>query len=130
MPDMRVRFAVTIAVAATVLGSRALISVAADDYPHAFPREGVTRLLDHERFTMWEVNWKIGVPQPYHRHRYDMAGVYLRFGRITVTTPDGKATTGEVFQVPRPYFQLKDITHKEEAVGAPAIPSGSPSWWI
>jgi hypothetical protein len=82
----------------------------------------VTRLLDHERFTMWEVNWKIGVPQPYHRHRYDMAGVYLRFGRITVTTPDGKANTGEMFEVPRPYFQLKDITHKEEAVGKPGDP--------
>ena len=119
---MHARFAIAIAVAATVLGSRALMSVGADDYPHAFPREGVTRLLDHERFTMWEVNWKIGVSQPYHRHRYDMAGVYLRFGRITVTTPDGKANTGEVFQVPRPYFQRKDITHKEEAVGAPGDP--------
>jgi hypothetical protein len=119
---MHMRFAATITVAATLLGSRALTSTAADDYPHAFPREGVTQLLDHERFTMWEVNWKIGVPQPFHRHRYDMAGVYLRFGRITVTTPDGKANTGEVFQVPRPYFQLKDITHKEEAVGRPGDP--------
>ena len=107
-----------------VLAASAL-AVAADDFPHAFPRTGVTRLLDHERFTMWEVNWKIGVPQPIHRHRYDMAGVYLRFGTITVTTPDGKATTGDPFPVPRPYFQVKDITHKEEAVGAPGDPGAA-----
>ena len=119
---MKKIIATTIAIAVAVFSSPALTHSTGDDYPHAFPRKGVTQLLDNERFTMWEVNWKIGVPQPYHRHRYDMAGVYLRFGKITVTTPDGKATTGEVFQVPRPYFQLKDITHKEEAVGAPGDP--------
>jgi hypothetical protein len=116
----RMSNAFVIAVLAMLAASA--LMVAADDYPHAFPRTGVTRLLDHERFTMWEVNWKIGVPQPIHRHRYDMAGVYLRYGTITVTTPDGKATTGEVFPVPRPYFQVKDITHREEAVGAPGDP--------
>lgn len=94
----------------------------AQDYPHAFPRAGVTKLADNERVTMWEVNWKLNTPQPVHRHQYDMAGVYLRFGTITVTTPDGKATTGPPFEVPRPYFQLKGITHKEEAVGAPGDP--------
>jgi hypothetical protein len=94
----------------------------AQDYPHAFPRTGVTRLFDNDRITVWEVNWKNGVPQPIHRHRYDMAGVYLRYGRITVTTPDGRATTGPPFEVPRPYFQVKDVTHREEAVGAPGDP--------
>ena len=96
--------------------------LAAEDYPHAFPRTGVTQLFDNERVTVWEVNWLNGVKQPVHRHRYDMAGVYLRFGKITVTTPEGKATTGEPFDVPRPYFQLKGVTHKEEAVGAPGDP--------
>src|SRR5262245_1175737 len=66
----------------------------AQDYPHAFPREGVRKLFDNERITIWEVNWKINVPQPIHRHRYDMAGVYLRFGKIAVTTPDGRSTIG------------------------------------
>ncbi len=94
----------------------------AQDYPHAFPRTGVTRLFDNDRITIWEVNWKNGVPQPVHRHRYDMAGVYLRYGKITVTTPDGRATTGAPFEVPRPYFQVKDVTHREEAVGAPGDP--------
>ncbi len=96
--------------------------LAAQEYPHAFPRTGTTQLVDNERLTLWEVNWIHGVKQPIHRHRYDMAGVYLRFGEITVTTPDGKATTGQTFPVPRPYFQLKEITHREEAMGKPGDP--------
>lgn len=94
----------------------------AQDYPHAFPRTGVTKLFDTERVTVWEVNWIHGVKQPIHRHLYDMAGVYLRFGEITVTTPEGKATTGQAFDIPRPYFQLKNITHREEAMGKPGDP--------
>ena len=113
------KIVLSMAVAAVTIASALM---AAQEYPHAFPRTGVTQLVDNERVTMWEVNWKIGVPQPIHRHRYDMAGVYLRFGTITVTTPDGKGTTGAKFDVPRPYFQPKDITHKEEAVGAPGDP--------
>lgn len=93
----------------------------AQDYPHAFPRNGVTQILDNTRVTVWEVNWRHGDKQPVHRHLYDMAGVYLRYGPITVTALDGTANTGAEFAVPRPYFQGKGITHREEAVtpGAP-----------
>lgn len=95
--------------------------LAAQDYPHAFPRSGVTQILDNVRVTVWEVNWRHGDTQPVHRHKYDMAGVYLRYGPITVTALDGTANTGAEFAVPRPYFQVKNITHREEAVtpGAP-----------
>lgn len=98
------------------------VVIAAQDYPHAFPRTGTRQILDNARVTVWEVNWPHGVPQPIHRHRYDMAGVYLRFGVITVTTPDGTASNGQPFEVPRPYFQPKGITHREEAKGAPGDP--------
>lgn len=94
----------------------------AQDYPHAFPRAGTRQILDNERVTVWEVNWQHGVKQPYHRHKYDMAGVYLRYGVITVTQPDGTATSGQAFDVPRPYFQTKGITHREEANGRPGDP--------
>jgi hypothetical protein len=93
-----------------------------DDYPHAFPRTGVRQILDNARVTVWEVNWIHGVAQPVHRHKYDMAGVYLRYGAITVTGLDGKATSGAEFAVPRPYFQAKGITHREEAHGKPGDP--------
>ena len=93
----------------------------AGEYPHAFPRKGVTQIFDNTRVSVWEVNWRHGDKQPTHRHLYDMAGVYLRYGPITVTDLDGKENKGAEFPVPRPYFQLKGITHREEAVtpGAP-----------
>jgi hypothetical protein len=78
--------------------------------------------VDNARVTVWEVNWQHGVKQPYHRHKYDMAGVYLRYGVITVTQLDGTATSGNQFEVPRPYFQPKGITHREEANGKPGDP--------
>ncbi len=96
------------------------LTVIADDYPHAFPREGTKQLFDNERVTAWEVLWKTGVAQPIHRHRYDMAGVYLRYGPIHVTSPEGVASPQRpAFEVPRPYFQLKGITHREEMIGFP-----------
>jgi len=94
----------------------------AQEYPHAFPRAGTRQILDNPRVTVWEVNWQHGVKQPYHRHKYDMAGVYLRYGVITVTNPDGSATSGQTFEVPRPYYQPKGITHREEATGKPGDP--------
>jgi hypothetical protein len=115
-------------VVAVVLVLAALVAVTprlaaqADEYPHAFPRKGVTQILDNARVTVWEVNWIHGVPQPIHRHKYDMAGVYLRYGAITVTGLDGTANSGAEFAVPRPYFQGKGITHREEAHGTPGDP--------
>jgi hypothetical protein len=96
--------------------------VVAEDYPPAFPRTGVTQVLENHRVFVWEVHWLKGVKQPIHRHRYDMAGVYLRYGAITVTTADGVARPSEPFDVPRPYYQPRDITHKEEGTGGPNDP--------
>ena len=103
------------------VASLASTLMAQADYPHAFPRKGVTQILDNDRVSVWEVNWHHGDTQPVHRHKYDMAGVYLRYGPITVTDLDGKENKGAEFPVPRPYFQPKGITHREEAVtpGAP-----------
>jgi hypothetical protein len=90
----------------------------AEDYPHAFPREGTKQLFDNDRVTAWEVNWIRDIPQPIHRHQYDMAGVYLRYGPIRVTSPEGVVSPQRpAFDVPRPYFQKKDITHREEMLG-------------
>jgi len=102
--------------------SIAAVGLIAQNYPHAFPRAGTRQILDNARVTVWEVNWQHGVSQPFHRHKYDMAGVYLRYGAITVTSLDGKDTSGQVFPVPRPYFQVKGITHREEARGKPGDP--------
>ena len=119
------RLARTIVVVAAVAGLAALaprLAAQADEYPHAFPRKGVTQILDNVRVSVWEVNWHHGDAQPVHRHKYDMAGVYLRWGPVTVTGLDGKAVQSGEFPIPRPYFQPKGITHREEAHGAPGTP--------
>ena len=54
----------------------------AQDYPHAYPRDGAEQLFENHRVIVWEVVWHDGVPQPYHRHRYDMTGVFLRWGPL------------------------------------------------
>ncbi len=101
-----------------------VVTTAADDYPHAFPREGVKKLFENERVVAWDVTWKTGVQQPIHRHKFDMAAVYVNYGPIRVTRPDGSVNPpGEPFSVPRPFFQARDVTHKEEAVG---FPPGTP----
>jgi len=109
---------------ACALAALVATSVHAQDYPHAFPRAGTTQLFDNERVTAWEVRWLKDIPQPIHRHRFDMAGVYLRYGPIRVTSPEGVVSPERPpFEVPRPYFQAKGVTHREEVIGfAPDAP--------
>jgi hypothetical protein len=112
---MNTRLLANVALGIIVLASRIAV---ADEYPHAFPRAGTTQLFDNERVTAWEVHWLKDIPQPIHRHRYDMAGVYLRYGPIRVTSPEGVvAPDRPPFEVPRPYFQGKGVTHREEVIG-------------
>lgn len=88
------------------------------DYPHAYPRAGVTKIFENDRGMAWNVEWHKNIEQPYHRHLYDMAGVYLRFGPIRVTRLDGSTSPRRPpFDIPRPYFQKKGVTHKEEVIG-------------
>ncbi len=92
----------------------------AQDYPHAFPRPGVIKLLENERVIVWEATWPDGAPQVYHRHRYDMTGVFLRWGPLRVSRLDGSFTDSlEPFEVPWVFFQAKGVTHKEEGIGTP-----------
>ncbi len=92
----------------------------APDYPHAYPREGVTKQFENERVVIWEVVWPDGVPAEYHRHRYDMTGVFLRWGPLRVTRTDGTFTVSETpFEVPSTFLLRKGVTHKEEGIGQP-----------
>jgi hypothetical protein len=116
LPNTLMRIGLLAAAVCTVLG------LAAENYPHAYPRKGATKVFENDRVIVWEVNWLKNIPQPIHRHLYDMAGVYLRWGFINVTTPEGKVSPSNKFDVPRPYFQPAGITHKEEAVGGPDDP--------
>ena len=106
-----------------ILGGLAWLStgfVFGQEYPHAFPRAGTTKLLENDRVIVWDATWPDGVPQPYHRHRYDMTGVFFRWGPLKVTRLDGSFTAStEPFDIPWVFFQAKGVTHKEEGIGAP-----------
>jgi hypothetical protein len=103
------------------LASTAL-ACAQTSYPHAFPRKGAVKLFENDRVMVWDATWPIGVDQPIHQHKYDMAGLYLRYGQIKVTSLEGKVTIAPSFETPRPLYQGKGVTHKEEAVGGPGDP--------
>lgn len=117
MPRIR-----TPVITALVLAAPLAIAIGAQTYPHAFPRAGVTKLFENERVIAWDVRWVRDVPQPVHRHQFDMAGVYTVYGPIRVTSPEGSVSPVTPFEVPRPFFQPKGVTHKEEAIGFPGAP--------
>jgi hypothetical protein len=94
---------------------------AVEELPHAYPRIGVRTLFENERVFAWDVTWLPEVEQPYHRHRYDLAAVYLRFGPIRITALDGTENPqNPPFEIPRPYYQPAGVTHKEEMIGFPS----------
>lgn len=91
------------------------IALAAQDLPHAFPRDGAVAILDNARVTAWDVTWYKGRPSPMHRHCCDMVGVYLVGSPIRVTNPDGthRDSTVEPGFI---LFQRAGVTHKEEGM--------------
>ena len=90
---------------------------AEEGFPHAYPRIGVRGLFENDRVYAWDVQWLKDIEQPYHRHRYDLAAVYLRYGPIRVTALDGSFNPPNEFEIPRPFFQPAGVTHKEEMIG-------------
>lgn len=102
-------------------------AVAEELLPHAYPRPGVRTLFENERVYAWDVTWLPGIEQPYHRHRYDLAAVYLRYGPIRITALDGTENPQTPpFEIPRPFFQPAGVTHKEEMV---RFPENTPTRW-
>ena len=118
----RLSFVLALIVAVSVLWPTPVVAQTDPDYPHAYPREGVTKRFENERVIIWEVVWSHGLPQPLHRHRYDMASVFLRWGQIKVTLPDGTFTEVPDFEIPRVGFARKGVTHKEEGIGGIGAP--------
>ena len=91
-----------------------------EDYPHAFPRDGSSKIFENNRVIVWDATWLNDVAQPYHRHRYDLTGVFLRWGPLKVTRLDGTFSASQnPFEVPWVFFQPKGVTHKEEGIGPP-----------
>ncbi len=98
-------------------------TASAQKYPPAFPRDGAVKVFENDRVAVWHMVWKNGVKQPVHQSRYDIAGVFLKFGPLTITASDGTTKpSAEPFAVPHPFFQKALTTESEEALNPPGTP--------
>jgi tetratricopeptide (TPR) repeat protein len=84
-------------------------------YPLAFPRPGVTKILENERVIVWDCTWSPGVATPMHFHDKDLVALFLEDGDLKSTTLDRQSvvnphTPGEV------RFTLRNRTHTEMLV--------------
>ncbi len=89
-------------------------------YPPAFPRTNATKLVETDRFVVWDIVWPKGAPTPLHRHVYDQVGTYYQAGGRVITSVDGtkREATTAVGALSR---TRKDTTHIEEGVTDPPL---------
>ena len=59
-------------------------------YPLAFPRPGVKKVLENDRVIVWNYAWQPGKPTPMHFHDKDVVVIYRGEGTLDSVTPDGK----------------------------------------
>lgn len=84
-------------------------------YPDAFPREGIKKVLDNERLTVWDYSWTPGKATPMHFHAKDVVTIYLSTGDIRSTALDGTVTVNSV--TPGfTRFNPRNRTHTEELI--------------
>jgi DNA-binding beta-propeller fold protein YncE len=75
--------------AIVILSFALLPSLGAQTYPPPFPRPNATKLLETDRFVVWDVVWPKGQPTPMHLHPHDQVGTYYAPGGRAITNPDG-----------------------------------------
>ena len=84
----------------------------------AFPREGVSRVVENDRVTVWAVSWTKGMKTPLHFHDKDVVAVYLDAGTVRSIPP-----SGETMATPRlagdTVFLLRGRAHVEECIDGP-----------
>ena len=85
--------------------------------PPAYPRPGVTRILDNDRVQVWNIAWLKGQPSPLHRHIYDLVGVYYEPGDRMIISPEGqkRPVSTKAWDIA---FQRTGVTHIEEGTSA------------
>jgi hypothetical protein len=98
-------------VAAAVLSLLAQTST--PNLPPAYPRPGVTKILDNEAVQVWNISWLKGGAAPLHRHIYDLVGVYYEPGDRIIVSPEGarRPVSTKAWDIA---FQRTGVTHAEE----------------
>ena len=91
----------------------ALVALAAQTLPPAYPRLGAAKLIENQRVVVWNIAWLKGEPSPLHRHIYDLVGVYHAPGDRMIIAVDGskRPVTTKAGDIA---FQRKGVTHIEE----------------
>ena len=93
---------------------------ALQSYPPAFPRQNATKLVETDRFVVWDIVWPKGQPSPLHRHVHDQVGTYYQAGGRAITPlsgPTSQATT----PVGNISTTRKGTTHVEEGTTDPPL---------
>lgn len=85
----------------------------AANLPPAYPRPGVTKILDNDRVQVWNISWLKGESSPLHRHIYDLVGVYYEPGDRVIISPEGakRPVSTRAWDIA---FQRTGVTHIEE----------------
>jgi len=84
-------------------------------YPDAFPREGIKKILDNARVTVWDYTWTAGKATPMHFHAKDVVTIYVSNGEIRSTPLKGEATVN-VVTPGLTRFNARNRTHTEELI--------------
>ena len=95
------------------IGLLAVLVVAPQSLPPAYPRAGVTALLENTDVVVWNIAWLKGQPSPLHRHVYDLVGVYYEPGDRMIISPEGarRPVSTRAWDIA---FQRTGVTHIEE----------------
>lgn len=103
-----------------IIGLLAVLLVAPQSYPPAYPRAGATTLLENDDVVVWNIAWLKGQPSPLHRHVYDMTGVYYEPGDRMIIAVDGTKRPVQT-KAGNITFQRKGVTHIEEGTSDPPL---------
>jgi hypothetical protein len=84
-------------------------------FPLAFPREGIKKLLDNAKVTVWDYRWTLGKPTPVHFHDKDVVVMFLEEGDLKSTPVNATSTTNQ-WKPGTIRFNARDRVHTEELV--------------
>ena len=102
------------------IGFASVLAAQQSPLPPPFPRQNATRLLETDRFVVWDIAWPKGQPTAMHRHPHDQVGTYYARGGRIITQTDGTKRDGTT-EVGNLSTTRKGTTHIEEGATDPPL---------